>query len=219
MSYSEPLRPSSSFSNFPPVIKNLLIINGLVFLAQNTPMFRGVLEQYFALFPISGGLASFFPWQLLSYGFLHSVGDFMHIGFNMFALWMFGIQVEHQMGSKRFLTFYLICVIGAGITQLVFMATTGGYAATLGASGGVLGVLMAFALFFPNREIYLYFLFPIKAKYFVLGMAAYDLYSGLGRTTGTAHFAHIGGMVVGYLVIQFWRGKLPIKPQNIWRSY
>lgn len=219
MSYSEPYRPSSSFSNFPPVIKNLLIINGIVFLGQFTPVIGDILIRYFALYPISGGLASFFPWQLLSYGFLHSTFDFMHIGFNMFALWMFGVQIEHQMGSQRFLLFYLICVVGAGLAQLVYTTIVGGYAPTLGASGGVLGVLMAFALFFPNREIYLYFLVPVKAKYFVLGMAAYDLYSGFARSSSTAHFAHLGGMVIGYLLIQYWRGKLPMKPSNKWRSY
>ncbi len=217
MSHSEPYRPSSSISTFPPVIKNLLIINGLVFLAQKTPVIGEQIIRFFALFPLSGGAASFFPWQIVTYGFLHSTFDLMHIVFNMFALWMFGLQVEQTMGSKKFLSFYMICVVGAGLAQLAYTSFSGGYAPTLGASGGVLGVLMAFAMFFPNREIYLYFLFPVKAKWFVLGMAAYDLYSGFARTTSTAHFAHLGGMVVGYFVIQYWRGKLPMKPERIWR--
>ncbi len=223
-------RPPTQFSVFPPVIKNLLIINVLFFLAQNvaqatrTDLLAWVLNAM-ALYPVGvegtgytifGGLGQvpgFWPWQLVTYAFLH--GSFGHILFNMFALWMFGVQIENRWGSQRFAVFYFVCVIGAAITHLFFISQA---VPTLGASGGVFGVLLAFGMMFPNQPIYLYFLFPIKAKWLVIGLGVLELWSGIsGTQAGVANFAHLGGMVFGFLMIQYWRGKLPAKPQRTMR--
>ena len=233
-------RPPSSFGLFPPVVKNLLILNGLAFLAQMIFQARapgdlvGPLERLFALWPIGGpeaiqfsdGLVqfgTFAPWQLVTMAFLH--GGFGHILFNLFGLWMFGGVVERALGSKRFLAFYAVCVLGASLLQLGVMswpflagAPVGVEAIpypTLGASGGVLGVLAAFGVLYPDSPIYLFFVpVPIPAKWFVLGYAAFSLFAGFsGVQAGVAHFAHLGGMIAGALLIQFWRGRLPLRPR------
>jgi membrane associated rhomboid family serine protease len=130
----------------------------------------------------------------------------------MFILWMFGVQVENRWGSQRFGTFYFACVVGAALTHLAFVQSG---APTIGASGGVYGVMLSFAMMFPNRPIYLYFLFPIKAKWLILGLGALELFSGVTRAnSGIAHFAHLGGMVFGFVLIQYWRGRLPLKPDR-----
>ncbi len=206
------------FSVFPPVIKNLLIINGLVFLAQiagdmnpGGGLYR--IMYHMMLWPV--GYDVFWPWQLVTYGFMH--GGFGHIFFNMFGLWMFGVQLENSWGSRRFALFYFVCVIGAGLIQLAASAVAGPPPIpTVGASGGVLGILLGFGMMFPNTYIMLIIPpIPIKAKYFVFGLGALSL---LGGTTGfqsdVAHFAHLGGMLFGFLVIQYWRGKLPFKPER-----
>jgi len=210
-------QPPTQFSVFPPVIKNLLILNGLVFLAQLVPDTNVMLQKWFALWPIlspsSSVSAQFWPWQLISYGFLH--GGFSHLLFNMFALWMFGVQVENSWGSKRFALFYFICVIGAALAQSA--VTLGGppWIPTVGASGGVFGILLSFGMMFPNQPIYLYFMFPVKAKWFVLGYGLMELIGGVSGPSMVAHFAHLGGMGIGFLLIQYWRGKLPWKPDEI----
>lgn len=211
----DPYRPPTQFSVFPPVIKNLLIINGLVFFMQMVPTTEVVLLRLFALWPLGipnvSGYPSFWPWQLVTYGFLH--GGLGHIFFNMFALWMFGMQIENAWGSRRFAIFYFICVVGAGLVQLVVATASGGIYPTVGASGGVFGILLAFGMMFPNQPIYLYFMFPIKAKWFVIGYGLIELWAGVsGTQQGVAHFAHLGGMLFGFLLIQYWRGKLPAKP-------
>ena len=160
--YQNSYRPLTQFSMFPPVIKNLLILNGLVFLATMTPVLSRVLVQWFALWPIgdpsfTGGFASFLPWQLVTYSFLH--GGFTHLLFNMFALWLFGVQIENTWGSRRFTIFYFVCVIGAGLIQLIVASSSGTVYPTVGASGGVFGILLAFGMMFPNQPIYIYFLF------------------------------------------------------------
>lgn len=206
-------RPPTQFSVFPPVIKNLLIINGLVYFAQMVPATSNLLVYWFALWPMGTVSAApdFWPWQLVSYGFLH--GGLGHIFFNMFALWMFGAQLENAWGSKRFAIFYFVCVIGAGLIQ--FLVMWGVPVPTVGASGGVYGVLLAFGMMFPNQPIYVYFLFPMKAKWFVLIFGGIALWAGVtGTQAGIAHFAHLGGMFFGFLVIQYWRGKLPVKPAS-----
>ena len=213
--YQDTYRPPTQFSIFPPVIKNLLILNGLVFLGQ---IVNGdLLYSLFALWPLGvpyTNVPDFWPWQLVSYGFLH--GGFGHLFFNMFALWMFGVQIENAWGSRRFATFYFVCVIGAGLVQLVvatMAAASGTPYPTVGASGGVFGILLAFGMMYPDRPIYLYFLFPIKAKWFVIGYGVLELWSGITSTaSGVAHFAHLGGMAFGFLLIQYWRGKLPVQP-------
>ncbi|MCL2412629.1 MAG: rhomboid family intramembrane serine protease [Bacteroidales bacterium] len=164
---------------------------------------------------------NFLPTQYLTYLFMH--GSFMHLFFNMFALWMFGYTLENAWGSKRFLFFFLFCGIGAGLIQNVVVAyevwnfTQQGYnpisvarymnnAVVIGASGSVYGILLAFGMMYPNLRIYVYFLFPVKAKYFVFFLGLLALFSGFGGTGGNiAHFAHLGGMLFGFILIMYWR--------------
>ena len=229
-------QPPGTFSILPPVVKNLLILNGLAFLAQIVFDMRGgypvfsVVDQWFALWPVGGPypavatpqgvveVGRFWPWQILTSAFLH--GSFSHILFNMFGLWMFGMRIENTLGSRRFLGFYVACVVGASLLQLAvtsypFLAGAPSFPTpTLGASGGVLGVLAAFGLLYPDEPIYLYFFVPIPAKWLVLGLAALDLFAGVtGSQSGVANFAHLGGMLVGAVLIQYWRGRLPVKPR------
>ena len=193
-----PQRPSA----IPNVIFALLIINGVVFaLQQLSPRF---LMINFALWPAGPANSPFMPWQLLTYGFLH--GDLMHIAFNMFALWMFGRELELMMGPRRFITYFFTCVIGAGIVQLIVANFQGGLYPTVGASGGVFGILLAYGLAFPNRTIMLMFPpIPMKAKYFVLVFGLLELYLGIsGNAPGVANFAHLGGMLFGFLLLRYW---------------
>lgn len=191
--------PNTQFSIFPPAVKHLLIINVLAFLALNTPVIQQYLFYYGALFPIGSG--QFHIWQLVSYMFLHaSLG---HIFFNLFALWMFGQAIENFWGTNRFVVYYFLTGIGAA---LLHMMIGGGGAPTLGASGAVYGILLAFGMMFPERPIMLLFPpIPIKAKYFVAIFGAIELISGLTRAnSGVAHFAHLGGMLVGFILIKYW---------------
>lgn len=195
------LRPRNE-SAIPNVIFALLILNGLAFAAQQVD-YRFMVVN-FALWPAGQPGSPFAPWQLLTYGFLH--GNFMHIAFNMFALWMFGRELEHMMGSKRFATYYLTCVIGAALVQLIVANYQGSVYPTLGASGGVFGILLAFGMAFPNRMIMLIFPpIPMRAKYFVLIYGLLELYLGVSKQApGVAHFAHLGGMLFGFLLLQYW---------------
>ena len=189
----------------PPVILALLIVNGLVYAAQQ---WRELLFlEHFALWPLGSQFAPFMPWQLLTYGFLHDTHGFTHILFNMFTLWMFGRDLEQIMGGLRFLTYYLVCIVGAGITQLIVAMLTGGDYPTVGASGGVFGILLAFGMAFPERRVLLLIPpIPMKAKYFVLVFGALELYLGVsGVAPGIAHFAHLGGMLFGFALIMSWR--------------
>jgi membrane associated rhomboid family serine protease len=188
----------------PNVIFVLLIANGLVFaLQQWNPRFMII---NFALWPFGPPQSPFAPWQLLTYGFLHSPSNFNHILFNMFGLWMFGRDLERLMGPQRFLTYYLTCVIGAGVVQLIVAGTQGGLYPTLGASGGVFGILLAYGMTFPNRTVMLLFPpIPMKAKVFVLLYGLLELYLGLsGSAPGVANFAHLGGMLFGFLLLRYW---------------
>lgn len=213
------------FQVLPIVIKNLIIINALVWLAQVT-VGQSLLsvEDLFALHHFES--EHYHPWQYLTYMFLHSSQSFFHILFNMFALWMFGSTLENLWGPGRFLMFYLVCGIGAGITQeLALMYDMNEYQAmfqsgqlssddffklmnvpTLGASGAVMGIFAAFAYTFPNsRMLILPIPFPIKAKWALLGLAVMDLIGGISSaSTGIAHFAHIGGAAVGIIVVMIW---------------
>lgn len=215
--YQDTYRPPTQFSVFPPVIKNLLILNGLFFMAQLVPTTASLLTYWLALWPLDvprgPGFPSFWPWQLVSYAFLH--GGFGHLFFNMFALWMFGVQIENTWGSRRFAIFYFVCVIGAAVLQLIVATMDPRIYPTVGASGGVFGILLAFGMMFPEQPIYIYFLFPIKAKWFVIGYGLIELFAGVtGTQSGVAHFAHLGGMLFGFILIQYWRGRLPIKPNR-----
>lgn len=190
----------TSISLFPPAVKHLLIINLLVFLALMTPDLHGYVFGLGALWPL--GDPRFMPWQFITYMFLH--GGLAHIFFNLFALWMFGQSIENLWGTRRFVIYYFLTGIGAA---LIHILVTGATVPMVGASGAVYGILLAFAMMFPNRLIFLIFLpVPIKAKYFVLIFGALELFSGVtSLQTGIAHFAHLGGMVVGFILIKLWR--------------
>lgn len=207
--YSYQRRPSTDDSAIPNVIFILLIANGLVYATQQlAPKFMLV---WFPLWPLGSEYPPFIPWQLVTYGFLHDWNSLQHILFNMFGLWMFGRDLERLMGAKRFLTYYLTCVVGAGIVQLIVVGIQGGAYPTLGASGGVFGILLAYAMTFPNRTVVLLIPpIPMKAKYFVLIYGLLELYLGVsGAATGVANFAHLGGMLFGFFLLQYWRRSRP----------
>ncbi len=242
-------RPSS-FRLLPDVIKNLLIINGLFYVAT---FFIGP-QMGFNLIGTLGlylpGSPNFEPYQLITHMFMH--GGFGHILLNMFALWMFGYALENFWGPKRFLIYYMLTGLGAAVIHLGinyweamnlqselyaqgynnaqlreavnYFFETGGSGLyswspeltqyvlkygtpTVGASGAVFGVLLAFGMMFPNTYIYLYFAIPIKAKYFVMIYGAIELFNGIQNDpdSNVAHFAHLGGMLIGYLLITYWR--------------
>ena len=220
---SEQYSPTG-FRVLPPVVKHLLIINAILFLATFTlNRFNIDLSDYLGLHFFLA--KDFMPYQLFTYMFMHA--NFEHIFFNMFALWMFGNTLENIWGSKRFLLFYIICGLGAAVSQEVvqfidFEMRTDwqGLAIlndgmrevlntwnTVGASGAVYGLLLAFGMLFPNSRIYLYFLFPIKAKWFVIGYAVIELLSGFFTSGNVAHFAHLGGMLFGLILILIWKKK------------
>jgi len=162
--------------------------------------------MWFALWPPGSGL--FWPWQVLTYAFLH--GGMVHLFFNMLGLWMFGGELEHVWGQKRFLQFYAASVVAAALTQLLVNALLGSNLPTVGASGGLFGLLLAFAMIFPNRIILLFFVIPMKAKYLVALYGVIELYQGVYvLNSGVAHFAHLGGMLGGLLTLRYWRGQAP----------
>ena len=263
------------FEVLPTIIKNLLIINGLVFLAQNTfagPTSTFSFEDYFALHAWQSDLYK--PWQLITHMFLH--GDFSHILGNMFALWMFGSILENVWGPKRFLLFYMLCGVGAAVIHLAILSyqlvpltneyerllllsktnasgfteavynyaarhripltqiladnkvslSTPGLApqlmdlmttyynktvgtATLGASGAVFGILIAFVYLFPNTYIYIYFLFPVKAKWLGILYFGFELFKGIQNAAGdnVARWAHVGGALIGFVLVSIWKKK------------
>ena len=201
-------RPGSSGAgpgSLPPVVFALLVLNGLVFALQQSEAFAGPLLFNLGLWPATAENSPFAPWQVVTYSFLH--GGLPHLFFNMFALWMFGRNIEWLMGSRRFLIYYMTCVIGAAVVQLIVASTQTMIYPTFGASGGVFGILLAFGMAFPNRMIMLLIPpIPMKAKYFVILYGVLELYFGVtGIAPGVAHFAHLGGMFFGYLLIQYWR--------------
>ena len=187
----------------PDVIFLLLVANGLMFALQQFPGLEGFVRAL-ALWPINSPWGEFYPWQFVTYGFLH--GDMMHILFNMFMLWMFGRELEIIMGPRRFLTYYLTGIAGAGVVQLVVAGIQGGGYPTVGASGGVFALLLAFGMAFPNRMIMLIFPpIPMKAKYMVILFGILELYLGVsGNAPGIANFAHLGGMLFGFLLLRYW---------------
>ena len=235
------------FSLLPDVIKNLLIINGLFFLATvvlGSVFGASLIEQLGLYFPAS---ESFRPYQIITHMFMH--GNLGHIFFNMFALWMFGYTLENVWGSRRFLIYYLVTGLGAALLHMGVnyweysdVASTLNNAEisqvqergrelllsnrnftnesmakmnlllntpTVGASGAVFGILLAFGMMFPNQYIYIYFALPIKAKYFVALYGAFELYNGIANDpdSNVAHFAHLGGMLFGFLLIKYWRSQ------------
>lgn len=189
--------------NFPPIVKNLMIINVLVFVAQMIFDKQYDLTMRLAMWPVDSPF--FRPYQIVTHMFSH--GSIGHIFFNMFSLWMFGKILENVWGGKRFLLFYLICGIGAAALHLAVEYFMGGIAPAVGASGAVMGVLVAFAYLFPNTELFILFIpFPIKAKWAAIGYVAIDLFSGVASFSGDniAHFAHLGGALTGFILVLFW---------------
>ena len=218
----------TGFSLLPVVVKNLLIINAILFLADVVMSRFGIdLNSILGLHFFMA--SDFQPYQLLTYMFMH--GSFAHLFWNMFALWMFGNTLENIWGPKRFLLFYVLCGLGAGLLQegvqyveyvtqlsnydnvnmggsIVPMSEYLNYMTTVGASGAIYGLLLAFGMMFPNSLIYLYFFVPIKAKWFVIGFAVIELLMGVGSSGDhVAHFAHLGGMLVGLIIILIWKKK------------
>jgi membrane associated rhomboid family serine protease len=182
------------------MVKILIIANVAVFLWQSLASLAGGSEiiQIFGLTPYLV-LRKLFLWQLITYLFLH--GDLWHIFFNMFALWMFGSELERYWGQKAFLKYYFVTGIGAGLLSVV--ADPSGVAPTIGASGAIYGILLAYGMMFPERHVYLYFLFPIKVKYFVAVLGLIAFISSLGAPGSTvAHVAHLGGMIFGFLYLR-----------------
>lgn len=191
----------------PPVTTALIVANVAVFLLQSlVPQ----IVVPFALWPLATSSmaigASFAPWQLVTYAFLH--GSFLHLAFNMFALYMFGSAIEQVFGTRRYLLFYFVSVLSAAITQLVVAMLAHAIYPTIGASGGVFGLLLAYAIYFPrNRVMLLFPPIPMPARVFVGVYAGIELLLGVsGSQPGVAHFAHLGGMIGGFLLLRFWRG-------------
>jgi membrane associated rhomboid family serine protease len=181
----------------PPGVKGLLIANVVIFLLQF--FLRGAWENYLSLRP-----SDVFPglrlWQLATYMFLH--GNLFHILFNMLGLWFFGKDLEEMWGTDRFLKFYFFCGIGAGLCVVALSYLLGTPdVRTIGASGAVLGIFMVAAIFWPDRQIIFYFV-PIKLKYAAILMAAISLFSSFDSSSGVSNFAHLGGMLFGYLFLQ-----------------
>ena len=234
---------NTAFNELPEVVKNLLIINGLLFLATISLERYGInLTKFLALHQFQS--SDFMPHQLITHFFMHA--NFTHLFFNMFALWMFGKTLENVWGAKRFLTYYMITALGAAIIHILFCqyqifevssklntdliaqvlnakpySQINGTAAeisnmqklymlintpTVGASGAVFGILLAFGMLFPNTLLYIYFAIPVKAKYFVMIYGALELYLGFinNPNENVAHFAHLGGMLFGFLLLKYW---------------
>jgi membrane associated rhomboid family serine protease len=199
----------------PPVTTALIVANVAVFLLQGL---APNIVVPLALWPLaasaSGVGVSFGPWQLLTYAFLH--GGFFHLAFNMFALYMFGSAVEQVFGPRRYLVYYLVCVVSAGLSQLAVTAMMGGIYPTVGASGGVFGLLLAYGIYFPNNRVMLLFPpIPMPARVFVVVYAAIELYLGVtGSQAGVAHFAHLGGMIGGFIMLRYWRISAAIRRRD-----
>ena len=186
----------------PPVVKNLLIINALVFLATSLLPVGDRLVHYGAL---SLGVPWFHTYQYVTYMFIHA--NFEHLFFNMFALWMFGRTLEYRLGSQRFLIYYMVCGIGAALIQYGVAQLLGELPMFLvGASGAVMGLLLAFGVLYPNATIMLLIPpIPMKAKWFVIIYAVIELFLGWRGVGQVAHFAHVGGMVWGFLLLYYWK--------------
>jgi len=197
--------------NLPPVTKALILVCAAVFCLQ----YLLPLEAWFALWPMRSG--RFLPWQPLTYAFLH--GDVFHLFFNMLGLWMFGSELERLWGERRYLQFLSAGILAAALTQIALAYFTGSRAYTVGISGGIFALLLAFGMLFPNRVVMLLIPpIPMKAKTFVWVFGAIELLLGLhlldwlfggGKADDVAHFAHLGGMVGGFLMIRYWRRQPP----------
>ena len=199
MSYQE-YRPRQ-FQQIPIVVKNILIINIILFAIKSFVPHLINLDLHLDLQPINS--SGFKPHQFITYMFMH--GDISHIFFNMLGVYMFGSVLENDWGPKRFLNFYLACGLGAAALQLLISYINNQHTVLLGASGALLGLLGAFAMMFPNTELQLYFIIPVKAKYLAIGYGIFELYNGFYAHDNIAHFAHIGGLIVGVIIMLIWK--------------
>lgn len=198
------------FGRLSPVVKNLLILNIGIYVIEmltQVPVRGGTVSTliiYGGLYDIAS--ADFQPYQILTHMFLH--WDFMHILYNMLGLLFMGPILEQTVGQKKFLLLYMVCGFGAAALQLTYYYFTGTQGLMAGASGATMGVIIGTALFYPNIEVNVYFLFPVKMKYVALFLVGMDLFNGLsGSNTGIAHFAHLGGVLFAILLIMFWKRK------------
>jgi len=194
----------------PPVTQALILINVAMFFLDD--LLGKALTVNMALWPLQSG--GFMPWQVLTYAFLH--GSLGHLFFNMLGLWMFGSELERIWGQRRYMEFLGASVLTAAATQLLISAVAGWGNPTVGASGGLFGLLLAFGMMFPERTIMpLFPPIPMKAKVFVAIYGGLELFNGVtGTSSGVAHFAHLGGMLGGWLMLRFWRGQPPFKPRR-----
>lgn len=195
----------------PPLTQALITTNVVVFLLQQ--LLGGAFTQWLALWPLGSGL--FMPWQMVSYAFLH--GGLTHIAFNMFGLWMFGRELELIWGTRRLAVFYTASVFAAAAMQLLVTSAIGSTVPTIGASGGLFGLMLGFAMVFPRRTITpLFPPIPMPAWLFVTLYGLVELTLGVtGTASGVAHFAHLGGILGGWLVIRYWRNQPPFG----WRGH
>ena len=183
------------------VLRNILFANVIVFIITLNPNLYMTISSWFAL-QSDAVFYHFQVWRLVTYLFLH--GGFIHVFFNMFFLWMFGRELEREWGSREFLKYYFICGIGAGLLNIMVSSSP-----TIGASGAVYGVMVAYALRYPDRPVYIYFLFPVKVKYMVGFLALISFFSTWNpQADGIAHAAHLGGILIGYIYLKFWH-KVP----------
>ena len=204
------------FFRLTPIVKTLLILNASVYVLEmiaggltiDMLPFKMWFMKWFALMPINGlpvgynVTFEFYPWQLITYQFMH--GDFWHIFMNMFMLWMFGTELEQNWGSRKILSFYLICGIGAGLLHIIMSITLGHIAPAIGASGSIYGLFFGFIMLNPDRRLIMFPIFiPIKAKWIGIGMVIISLIGGLSGGDGIAHFAHLGGGLMGFLLVKF----------------
>ena len=193
------------FPKLTPAVRAIILVNVLVFLLEKAAPVP--MEVHFALWPLATPAeVPFHPWQLVTYAFLHDPSDIWHIVFNMFALYMFGPLLEQYWGARRFVVYYFACLIAAGATQLAVDYAFHTGEAAIGASGAIFGILLAFAALFPRARLLLYFAIPMPAWLFVTGYAVLELFFGVtGRQASVAHFAHLGGMLGGAIMMLYWR--------------
>lgn len=196
------IEPANDMFSLPPVTQALIVINVLVFFAET--VLGGQFVSSLALWPPG---PQFLPWQVLTYAFVH--GGLQHLLFNMFGVYMFGRDLERVWGPRRYLTYYLACALSAAVAQLGVTSLSGAYYPTVGASGAIFGLLVAYAMVFPYRTIVLLIPpIPMRAPVFVTVYGALELVLGVtGTQEGVAHFAHLGGLAGGFLLMSFWKAR------------
>lgn len=197
----------------PPITRNLMIACLAVLCLEQFQQLG--LIQWFGLWPLQSG--AFMPWQVISYAFLHEPNDWTHLFFNMLGLWMFGVELEHLWGPKRYVQFLVAAAVAAAVTQLLFAFVFNSYAPTIGASGAIFGLLLANGMLFPRRPIALFMVFPTTMRNAVVIFGALELFMGWRGGSGSmvAHFAHLGGMLGGWLMILWWRHRPPTRFRRV----